>query len=134
MKNVHFSIVIAIMKISAIPVLILLGSFCALAREARGQDELSKNVTITVSNKELKAVLREVGKMTGVKFLYSREIIQSERKISVAVKEKPLSEFLTQILSPLRISFELDKKGYIFLNTIAAAELLPELATAGESP
>ncbi|HSC40623.1 MAG TPA: SusC/RagA family TonB-linked outer membrane protein, partial [Chitinophagaceae bacterium] len=134
MKNVHFSIVIAIMKITAIPVLILLGSFCALAREARGQDELSKNVTITVANKELKAVLKEVGKMTGVKFLYSREIIQSERKISVAVKEKPLSEFLTQILSPLHISFELDKNGYIFLNTIVPAELLPEPAAAGESP
>ncbi len=122
MKNVHFSILSAIMKITAIPVLIMLGSCCALAKEVHGQVEWSKNVTITVFNKELKAVLKEVSKMTGAKFLYSREIIQPERKITVAVKDKPLSEFLAQILSPLRISFELDKKGYIFLNALPPPE------------
>jgi len=134
MKNVHFSIVTAIMKISAIPLLLLLGSFCALAREVHAQGDLSKNVTIAVSNKELKMVLREVGKMTGARFLYSREIIQSERKISVAVKDKPLSEFLTQILSPLRISFELDDKGYIFLNTMPVKEIPAPGAPPGELP
>lgn len=122
------------MKISAIPVLIMLGSLCALAREVHAQDGLSKNVTITVFNKELKTVLREVSRMTGAKFLYSREIIQSERRISVAVKDKPLSEFLTQILSPLRISFELDEKGYIFLNTMPVKQAVAEEPVAGESP
>ncbi len=134
MKNVHFSIVKAIMRISAIPLLVMLGSFCALAREARGQEDLSKNVTINVSNKELKTVLKEVSRMTGVKFLYSREIIQPERRVSVDVKDKPLSEFLTQLLSPLRISFELDKKGYIFLNTMPEEQMMPAQTTAGESP
>ncbi len=122
------------MKISVVPAILLLSSFCALAREVHGQEDLSKNVTITVSNKELKNVLKDVSKMTGVKFLYSREIIQSDRKISVSVKDKPLSDFLFQILSPLHISFELDKKGYIFLNTVSPKEVSATEMPHGESP
>jgi TonB-linked SusC/RagA family outer membrane protein len=119
MKN-YFSLVTAIMKLSAIPILLLLTSFCSIAKVTSAQDVLSKNVTISVSNKELKAVLKDVSKMTGAKFLYSREIIQSDRRITISVKDKPLSDFLNQVLTPLHISFEVDKNGYIFLNTTAA--------------
>jgi TonB-dependent starch-binding outer membrane protein SusC len=118
MKN-NFSLVTAIMKLSAIPILLLLTSFCSIAKVTTAQDVLSKYVTISVSDKELRSVLKDVSKMTGAKFLYSREIIQSDRRITITVKDKLLSEFLTQVLTPLHISFELDKNGYIFLNTIA---------------
>src|SRR5688572_1062528 len=120
MKN-NFSLVTAIMKLSAIPILLLLTSFCSLAKVTMAQDVLAKNVTISVTNKELKAVLKDVSKMTGAKFLYSREIIQSDRRVTVSVKEKPLADFLNQVLTPLHISFELDKNGYIFLNNMATA-------------
>ena len=123
MKN-YFSLVTAIMKLSAIPVLLLLTSFCSLAKVTTAQDILAKNVTISVSNKELKSVLKEVSKMTGARFLYSREIIQSDRRVTISVKDKPLSDFLSLVLSPLHISFEVDKNGYIFLNTIATAGAL----------
>src|ERR1051325_1774164 len=102
-------------------ILLLLTSFCSLAKVTTGQEILAKNVTISVSNKELKSVLKDVSKMTGAKFLYSREIIQSDRRVTISVKEKPLSEFLSLVLTPLHISFEVDKNGYIFLNTIATA-------------
>lgn len=117
MKNI-FSLVTAIMKVSAIPILLLLTSFCSLAKDATAQDVLAKYVTISVSNKELKAVLKDVSKMTGAKFLYSREIIQSDRRITISVKDKPLAEFLNQVLTPLHISYEMDKNGYIFLNNM----------------
>jgi TonB-dependent starch-binding outer membrane protein SusC len=118
MKN-NFSLVTAIMKLSAIPILLLLTSFCSIAKVTKAQDVLSKHVTISVSDKELKAVLKDVSKMTGAKFLYSREIIQSDRRITISVKDKPLSDFLSQVLTPLHISFEVDKNGYIFLNIIS---------------
>ncbi len=120
MKN-YFSLVTAIMKLSAIPILLLLTSFCSLAKVTTAQDVLARNVTISVTNKELKSVLKDVSKMTGAKFLYSREIIQSDRRVSVSVKDKPLAGFLNQVLTPLHISFELDKNGYIFLNNMATA-------------
>jgi TonB-linked SusC/RagA family outer membrane protein len=123
MKN-NFSLVTAIMKLSAIPILLLLTSFCSLAKVTRAQDVLARNVTISVSNKELRSVLKEVSKITGAKFLYSREIIQSDRRITITVKDKPLSDFLAQVLTPLHISFEVDKNGYIFLNTISTAGIM----------
>jgi TonB-dependent starch-binding outer membrane protein SusC len=106
-------------------ILLLLTSFCSLAKVTTGQEVLARNVTISVSNKELRSVLKDVSKMTGARFLYSREIIQSDRRITISVKEKPLSEFLALVLTPLHISFEVDKNGYIFLNTIATAGALP---------
>lgn len=132
MKNNRFSLVIAIMRISVIPVLLLLSSFCVLAEEGHGQQALTRNVTISVSNSELKVILKQVSKMTGAKFLYSREIIQSERKASISVRDKPLSEFLTLLLSPLQISYEVDKKGYIYL-TSTAPDKEPTPATVTEA-
>ena len=117
MKN-NFSLVTAIMKVSAIPILLLLTSFCSIAKVTTAQDVLAKYVTISVSNKELKAVLKDVSKMTGAKFLYSREIIQSDRRITISVKDKLLGDFLSQVLTPLHISYEMDKNGYIFLNNM----------------
>src|ERR1044072_363720 len=123
MKN-NFSLVTAIMKVSAIPILLLLTSFCSLAKVSTAQDVLAKNVTISVSNKELRSVLKDVSKMTGAKFLYSREIIQSDRRITISVKDKPLADFLSQVLTPLHISYELDKNGYIFLNNTTTVQSL----------
>src|SRR5688500_14452958 len=130
MKN-NFSLVTAIMKLSAIPILLLLTSFCSIAKVTTAQDVLAKNVTISVSDKELKAVLKDVSKMTGAKFLYSREIIQSDRRITISVKDKPLADFLNQVLTPLHISFEVDKNGYIFLNNMTAAGSVATSDNAG---
>ena len=117
MRNTVFSIVKAIMNLSVIPAIILLTSFCSFAREVRGQEVLSRKLSLSVSNKELKSVLKEVSKITGAHFLYSGEIIGAARRITITVKDITLSDFLSQMLSPLRISFEIDKKGYIYLNT-----------------
>lgn len=131
MKN-NFSLVTAIMKLSAIPILLLLTSFCSIAKVTTAQDMLAKNVTISVTNKELKSVLKDVSKMTGAKFLYSREIIQSDRRITISVKDKPLSAFLTEVLTPLHISFEADKNGYIFLNMTSTASAMSGTETTAQ--
>src|ERR1700759_191514 len=121
MKNIAFSIVNAIMKVSFIPIFLFLTSLCSFAREVRGQEVLNKKLSLSVSRKELKSVLKDVSKLTGARFLYSAEIIRSDRKITIAVKDITLSDFLHQLLSPLQISFEIDKNGYIYLNSRAAA-------------
>jgi TonB-dependent starch-binding outer membrane protein SusC len=125
MKNRFFSIVNAIMRLSAIPVLLLLSSFCSFANGAHGQDVLSRKLSLSVSNKELRAVLKEVSKKTGARFLYSGEIIQAGRKVSITVRDISLSALLAQMLSPLQINFEIDKNGYIFLNAHSLASDIP---------
>jgi TonB-linked SusC/RagA family outer membrane protein len=121
MKKIVFSSATAMTKLTAITALLLLGFFTAAAHN-KNQDILSRLVTLSVSDKELKAVLKDVSRMTGARFLYSREIIQSDRRITVSVRDKPLSSFLAQVLTPLGIGYETDKNGYIFLNVIPAAE------------
>lgn len=81
-----------------------------------GQEVLTRKITISVNNQELKKVLKEVGKKTGAKFFYSPEVIQPDRKITIEVKDEELADFLKEVLTPLDLTSEADKDGNIFLN------------------
>lgn len=77
------------------------------AKNAAGQGVLNKEVSLSVSQKEIKQVLKEVQNQTDVKFIYSPSAIKADRKISMAVKDKPLIEFLNEDLEALYINYRL---------------------------
>jgi TonB-linked SusC/RagA family outer membrane protein len=84
---------------------ILCGSL--YATDAKGQEILDKKVTIFADNMEVRKVLSKVQKQTGVKFLYSSNTIQADRKISFSVTDKKLGEFINEIIRPLSISYKI---------------------------
>ena len=105
-----------LMKISVIPVLILMTTFCSFAKNMDAQRYLSKKITVKENNKDVKHVLCHIEKLAGIKFLYSPEYIQPDRKIDVNIENKKLSEALTEILAPLAISYDAKNNGYVFLD------------------
>jgi TonB-linked SusC/RagA family outer membrane protein len=108
------------MKISAVQMAIWL--FCtgiSFAYDGRAQDLLNKSVTINVEEKVLRQVLTELERQADVRFVYSSKAIRADRKISVNVKQQRLSEVLSKVLSPLRISYRI-VEGQIILNPISA--------------
>jgi TonB-linked SusC/RagA family outer membrane protein len=107
-KNLSHQIAIAIMKISIIPALILVLAFCSHANDSNGQQSiLDKKVTLKVNDEEIKKIFTELEKKTDAKFVYSPELIESSRKVSIDVKKKELSKILTALLFPLNIKFEI---------------------------
>lgn len=80
---------------------ILCGSL--YATETTGQEILDKKVSISAENLLISKVLSMVQKQTGVKFLYSSNAIQADRKISFSVTDKKLGEFINDIIRPLSI-------------------------------
>ncbi|MFT3935174.1 MAG: TonB-dependent receptor [Chitinophagaceae bacterium] len=136
-KDLSHQIAIAIMRISFIPILILVLAFCAKANDSNGQQKiLDTRVTLKADDEEIKKIFTELEKRTDVKFVYSPEIIESGRRASIDVKKKELSKILSILLLPLDISYEVINNNYIILkkatstsNVIPVVQATPEEKT-----
>ncbi|MEZ2444596.1 TonB-dependent receptor [Chitinophaga sp. RCC_12] len=116
MKTLSYSIVHAIARGLLLPVMFPLLAICCLAMNAEGQDDLNKKITLQVSNKELKAVLIDIEKQASVNFFYNDVYIQPYRKVSLHVTNKRLADVLADLLTPLNISYHVEKNSRIFLD------------------
>ena len=90
-KNLTGSVVIAIMKISIIPALLIAFAFCSYAKESNGQDLLKKKITLRIKSDEVRNILSEIERLSGGKFMYSPEIIQSSRKVSIVARNEEVA-------------------------------------------
>jgi TonB-dependent starch-binding outer membrane protein SusC len=114
-KNLTRSVVIAIMKISIIPALLIAFAFCSYAKETNAQDLLKKRITLKIKSEEVRNILSEIEKLSGGKFMYSPEIIQSNRKVSIVAKNEEMAAVLNRLLQPLGIRYEV-VNNYIILS------------------
>ena len=114
---------------------ILCGSL--YATETIAQGILDKKISISADNMEIAKVLSQVQKQTGVKFLYSSNTIQAGRRISFTAVDKKLGEFITEVITPLFISYKV-VEGQILLfpenpsdliNTDNSATIINAIAT-----
>ncbi|CCH54404.1 TonB-dependent receptor plug [Fibrisoma limi BUZ 3] len=77
------------------------------AHPIKAQEYLSKRLTLRAENQEIKKVLTDIEKATGVQFVYSSEVIDAKQKVSVQATNSTLEEVLIKFLKPLRVSYEL---------------------------
>ena len=131
MRNSIISIGIAIMKISAIPLIVLLTFLNSFASETLGQSPLSKKVTLSVKEAALKKVLKEVETKTGVRLYYSPELIMTDRRITVEAKDERLETLFARMLTPLNIRVDVDERARVFLTRITDAAASKEKSDAG---
>lgn len=76
------------------------------AKNGAAQEMLNQRISISVENERIESVILKLEKSANVRFLYSREIIKSQRKISFEAENKPLSAVLESILQPLGLKYE----------------------------
>lgn len=70
------------------------------------QEMLNKRITLHLENKRMEVVLKTISRLSGANFMYSPELIQSQRKVSVVAQNQTLDTILHELLDPLQISFE----------------------------
>ncbi|WP_245859837.1 TonB-dependent receptor [Spirosoma aerolatum] len=88
---------------------LLLFALCyglSFARDTHAQEILNKEVTLKMESVEIWKILNRLEKQTDVKFVYSTNSIRADQKMSVNVANGKLSKVLDELLSPLRISYE----------------------------
>jgi TonB-linked SusC/RagA family outer membrane protein len=112
MKNdLSYQIAAVIMKISMIPALILSLTLCVQAKDSRGQEKvLERKISLKATEEEIQWVFVALEKKTDVRFVYSPEVIDASRKVSIDVNNKELSKVLNKILTPLMITYEVQDK------------------------
>ncbi len=81
------------------------------------QELLNRTVSLKVDNAAFKNVLLNLEKEADVKFVYSSRSVQLDRKMSVHVTDKRLSEVLDMVLRPLMLNYQV-VGGQIIINTI----------------
>ncbi|HTF21800.1 MAG TPA: TonB-dependent receptor [Chryseolinea sp.] len=91
----------ALMRIT-LPQVFMMIAFTTLVAAAptRGQEILTRKVSLDVHDKDIKAVLSEIEKQTSVVFTYRSKLIKSSRKISLKVSEAPLADVLKELFDP----------------------------------
>lgn len=105
---------------------VLFGSM-SIAHEGRAQEILSRRVTLTAVDQPARTVLNRLEQLTDTRFMYSAEVINADRPISVSVQDQRLDNVLNQLLEPLRITYRVAGQ-QIILNAAAAEPVAAEAA------
>jgi TonB-linked SusC/RagA family outer membrane protein len=77
------------------------------AHSSKAQEYLSKRLTLRAENQEIKKILIDIEKATGVQFVYSSQVIDPKQRISVQVNNSTLEEVLIKYIKPLSVNYEL---------------------------
>lgn len=87
------------------------------ANDGKGQELLSQRITINQENKEIGHILKQISKMASVRFIYSPQVIQADRRASVSATNEPLSTVLYSLLKPLHITYEVSGSKIVLNNS-----------------
>jgi iron complex outermembrane recepter protein len=99
----------------------------ARAGDTMGQAVLERKITINVESTEFKRVLMLISKQAKVKFAYSPELVEADKRVSLHVEDQPLAEVLGDLLTP-EVSFKVIGKQIVLVP--ASETLVGENAVA----
>ncbi|HAZ02940.1 MAG: hypothetical protein A2W90_09425 [Bacteroidetes bacterium GWF2_42_66] len=85
--------------------IILLGGIQAFAVKTYAQ---TTNISVNLKNATVEAVLQSVEEQTDFYFLYSRSMVDVDRKVDLSVKEVKVTELLNTLFSGTGISWKID--------------------------
>src|SRR5882757_4956640 len=103
---------------------------------ASAQNILDKKVNITTEKIEIRKLLREIQKQTGVEFIYSSDVIKVNTKVACKLPNKRLSDFLITVLKPMGISYSIidDRQVLLFNTDPEESAIAPEGAEVAYHP
>ncbi len=119
------------------PLLLLLMVGLGYARPSKGQSILTRRVSLQADRIEMRQALDQLAQQAGVRFVYSTNAIQAKQPVSVRAANETLGQVLNQLLTPLRIQYEvLNERIVLRRQTSSRAEVpaLPEIPSAVTPP
>jgi iron complex outermembrane receptor protein len=108
--------------------------FCGitLANDAFSQEVLNKSISLKPETITVKRALTQIERLADVKFIYSPNLIQSERKVNLSFDNNRLSTILNEFLTPLNISYEV--VGNRIVLSKKEIEIVPQTTNTKELP
>ena len=86
--------------------IILIGQLSTTFCETSSAEHLFyRELTLDINQQKLSCVLTEIEKASGVRFIYSSKLIQSDRLVDLNVQDEKLCVVLQNLLDPLHVKF-----------------------------
>jgi TonB-linked SusC/RagA family outer membrane protein len=124
-KRLHYGIVARLLLWQLALIII-----CNNTVQANAQNILEKKITLNLEQVEVKKVLKEIQRQTGVAFIYSSDIINLNKKVSCKLINRKLAELFSTVLSPVGIYFNvIDEKQILLYNAPAGQKKTAEQVT-----
>ncbi len=123
------SLALVIMRITLVYAAIIFSLGTSLASNVVAQVALDKEITLTVANNEFSSVLKSIEKLSGVNFIYSSTIIESNRKITFSARNKTLGNVLNEILPQLNLTYEATGNSIILTRANSAVKAIAQTVT-----
>src|SRR5258708_16801335 len=96
-----------IMRVTLLHVFLALSCISySFAGTADGQEILDKKISLNLSSKELKTVLKMITTSAEVGFTYNSRILPENKKITLIANDERLGDILSRIFAPLGISYQ----------------------------
>ncbi|NJN33081.1 MAG: hypothetical protein HC817_01340 [Saprospiraceae bacterium] len=86
--------------------LLVLSASVVLAHETTAQELLDLPFSIKIDNENLKKSIRTIEKVTDARFSYRKGVLNSDKKITLDVRDEKLSTILTRVFENTNIDFE----------------------------
>lgn len=64
-----------------------------------------ENVSIHIKNGTVKTFMKQVEQQTRYTFVYRNHVLNDQTKVTISCTKKPISEALSQVFTPLNISY-----------------------------
>ncbi|SEW44528.1 TonB-linked outer membrane protein, SusC/RagA family [Chitinophaga arvensicola] len=101
-RTVIFFMRVALLQIGLLFCLIT----CTFAKNAHGQEVLSKKVSLNMPPSDLRIILRTITEKTAVNFTYNNSTLPAKQRVAVSAREEQLGDVLERLLNPFHITFE----------------------------
>ena len=132
-KKQLVAVMLFAMKISFIQLFITLLSLSFVsAKKSDAQNPLTKKITISVKNTEIRKVIEIVQLQTDIRFVYSPNSIDDSKKVTYSCEAKTLKDFFTEFLAPNGITYKIiNEKKVLFYteNTIKTDSVFSNVST-----
>ncbi|WP_158538491.1 SusC/RagA family TonB-linked outer membrane protein [Chitinophaga skermanii] len=100
------------------------------ANKAHSQSVLDKSISISADRMEVRKVLSQLREQTGVKFMYSSDVVDVNKKISCRLESSKLISFFEEVLAPIGIDFKVIDNEQILLYQSATKPATPAKVVA----
>lgn len=118
-------------SIHQILIAVLFAGFCS-AEPLLSQELLKQRISLSVRNGTIKTILRDIEKRVDLSFSYQKNVIASEEKITMEVKDESVDEILKRLLLPRNIIYQLVKSNQIILSKLPPESKEPTGAIQSE--
>jgi TonB-linked SusC/RagA family outer membrane protein len=95
------------------------------ANDVRFQELLSRRYSLNIQELKVSEILTQLEKVSGTSFMYSPELIKSNRTVTFNASEEKFETILEQLLSPLNIAYEVHNNQILLKRVTSSSASTP---------